>query len=193
MTALPITPGPWFVREHRTALGINGGAANLNIATVSLNYNRGNRYAEKRANARAIAAVPAMVEALLSAYDICDDAMKGCAAIGAHPGGGGTEQRSRGVRRLGRALAGASLSILDRQRHGDGERRGHANSPARSGGVSIAEHWVRRAVIASERQAAALERLANVAETVSAGLYSGDPMLDFAGRPWPRQEPGDVK
>jgi hypothetical protein len=64
MTAPAITPGPWFVKEHPTSFGVNSKATNLNIATVTLGYNRARNYDEKRANAKAIAAVPAMVEAL---------------------------------------------------------------------------------------------------------------------------------
>lgn len=66
MTAVPFTAGPWFVREHRTSFGINGGPDKLNIATVTLGYNRKHRYNEKLATAKAIAALPALVEALLA-------------------------------------------------------------------------------------------------------------------------------
>jgi predicted metal-dependent phosphoesterase TrpH len=72
MSAPAITPGPWEVREHRTSLGVNGGPDGLNIATVTLGYNRDVRYAEKAANAKAIAAVPAMIAALQKASPLVE-------------------------------------------------------------------------------------------------------------------------
>lgn len=62
-----IPPGPWHVREHRTSLGVNGGEGDLNIATITLGYNRDNRRGEKEAIAKAIAALPELIETLIAA------------------------------------------------------------------------------------------------------------------------------
>ena len=62
----PITPGPWTVAPQRTSLSVRA-VEGPTIATIRSSYDPTNDADRKGADARAIAQVPAMLEALVEA------------------------------------------------------------------------------------------------------------------------------